>query len=383
MSRQPAPALAILPYLTGKTMRPMQPLWVDPDIAVASTLQKDFYLDDHYYHAAREKIFAQSWQWLVCGNPVASGGQCHPVTLLEGLLDEPLLLTNQDGQVHCISNVCTHRGALLVKTPCQGAHIRCPYHGRLFDLNGQFRSMPEFKEVRNFPTSQDHLRSLPLRHFAGSLFTNLSGRSGFDEYFGPMLERLSWLPMDSFQFRPDLSRDYRVKAHWALYCENYLEGFHIPFVHPALNAALDFGSYRTELYERSSLQLGIAKEQEDCFDLPESSPDYGQKIAAYYYFVFPNLMFNFYPWGLSLNVVQPAGLSETRVRFFTFVWQENKRQQGAGADVDATEMEDEEVVESVQTGIRSRFYRQGRYSVKHETGTHHFHRLIAQFMNAS
>jgi choline monooxygenase len=198
-----------------------------------------------------------------------------------------------------------------------------------------------------------------------------------------MLERLSWLPMDSFQFRPDLSRDYRVKAHWALYCENYLEGFHIPFVHPALNAALDFGSYRTELYERSSLQLGIAKEQEDCFDLPESSPDYGQKIAAYYYFVFPNLMFNFYPWGLSLNVVQPAGLSETSVRFFTFVWQENKRQQGAGADVDATEMEDEEVVESVQTGIRSRFYRQGRYSVKHETGTHHFHRLIAQFMNAS
>jgi choline monooxygenase len=37
-------------------------------------------------------------------------------------------------------------------------------------------------------------------------------------------------------------------------------------------------------------------------------------------------------------------------------------------------------VENVQKGIRSRFYKHGRYSVTREQGTHHFHRLIAEFM---
>jgi choline monooxygenase len=242
--------------------------------------------------------------------------------------------------------------------------------------------MPEFKEVKNFPSDSDHLHALPLQIFAGNLFTNLIGKISWDTYFSPIQQRLHWLPMQDFVYRPDLSKNYTVNAHWALYCENYLEGFHIPFVHPALNEALDFGAYRTELYEYASLQLGIAKDAEDCFDLPSSSQDYGEKIAAYYYFVFPNLMFNFYPWGLSLNVVIPNGPSKTTVRFFSFVWKPEKLQQGAGADVDNTEMEDEAIVESVQLGIRSRFYEHGRYSVKHEKGTHHFHRLIARFFEA-
>jgi choline monooxygenase len=356
-------------------------LWVHEDISLAKTLQKDFYLSSNFFEEAKEKIFAQTWQWLTCGSLGSEPGNCAPVTLLPGYLDEPLLITTDaQGKQHCISNVCTHRGAQLVQQPCTVTNIRCPYHGRLFGLDGSFKSMPEFKEVQNFPAPSDNLTSLPLQSFAGSLFTRLSGDASFEQFFGPMKERLNWMPFDSFSYRPDLSKAYEVKAHWALYCENYLEGFHIPFVHPALNASLDFGNYRTELYEYSSLQLGIAKSGEDCFALPKSSPDFGQNVAAYYYFVFPNLMFNFYPWGLSLNVVEPLQTDLTRVSFYSFVWKPEKLQQGAGADVDATEMEDETVVESVQQGIRSRFYEHGRYSVKHETGTHHFHRLIAEWM---
>jgi choline monooxygenase len=359
----------------------MTNLWVHDDISLAKTLQKEFYLSAKFFEAAKEKIFASSWQWLSIPKQAPDPGQCEPVSLLEGYLDEPLMLaTDGQGQRHCLSNVCTHRGALLINQPCTVANIRCPYHGRLFGLDGDFKSMPEFKEVQNFPAPSDSLPNLPLQSFAGSLFTRLAGEAAFEQYFGPMLQRLNWMPFDSFTYRPDLSKSYEVKAHWALYCENYLEGFHIPFVHPALNAALDFGNYRTELYEYGSLQLGIAKSGEDCFDLPASSPDFGQNVAAYYYFVFPNLMFNFYPWGLSLNVVQPLQTNQTRVSFYSFVWKPEKLQTGAGADVDSTEYEDETVVESVQQGIRSRFYDHGRYSVKHETGTHHFHRLIADFM---
>jgi choline monooxygenase len=192
--------------------------------------------------------------------------------------------------------------------------------------------MPEFKEVENFPTRADDLRKLPLLNWGNLLFASI-GAAPAEQFFGEMMHRLHWLPLHDFDFRPDLSKDYTVNANWALYCENYLEGFHIPFVHPALNAALDFGNYSTELYRYSSLQLGIAKAGEDCFDLPGSSEDSGKKIAAYYYFIFPNIMLNFYPWGLSANVVKPQAVDKTVVSFFTYVWKEEKLNKGAGADV--------------------------------------------------
>ena len=159
--------------------------------------------------------------------------------------------------------------------------------------------------------------------------------------------------------------DYDVRAHWALYCENYLEGFHIPFVHHSLNAVVDYGTYTTETFQQSSLQTGY---------------DENGTVAGRYLFIFPNTMLNFYPWGISVNVVEPIGPARTRIRYLTYVSDESKLGEGAGADLHRVELEDEAIVESVQKGIRSRFYDRGRYSPTREQGTHHFHRLIAEFM---
>jgi choline monooxygenase len=93
------------------------------------------------------------------------------------------------------------------------------------------------------------------------------------------------------------------------------------------------------------------------------------------------MMFNFYPWGLSVNIVKPVTTQSTTVSFLTYMWREELYNRGAGSDLDKVEMEDEEVVQNVQKGIRSRFYQHGRYSVTREQGTHHFHRLIAEFIN--
>jgi choline monooxygenase len=168
-----------------------------------------------------------------------------------------------------------------------------------------------------------------------------------------------------------------VRANWALYVDNYLEGFHIPFVHASLNEAIDYGEYTTELFEGSSLQLGIAKPGEPAFELPAGSPDAGKRVAAYYWWLFPNTMFNFYPWGLSINVVEPQGHERTRVRFLSYVWDEKKLDQGAGAGLDRVEREDEAVVEAVQAGTRGSLYTRGRYSPTREQGVHHFHRMLA------
>ena len=197
-----------------------------------------------------------------------------------------------------------------------------------------------------------------------------------------MMERIGWMPTGDFYFRPDLSKEFIVSANWALYCENYLEGFHIPFVHAGLNALIDYSNYQTELFfPFSSLQTGISKTGDDCFDLPASSKDHGKKIAAYYFWIFPNMMFNFYPWGLSVNLVQPLAVDKTKVSFFIYVWNEEKRNTGAGSNLDKVEAEDEEIVQKVQRGVLSRFYKHGRYSVTREKGTHHFHGLLAKFLN--
>lgn len=354
---------------------------IDADIAQAATISTDFYLDPQFFKESKEKIFARSWHLVGDADQVKDSGWVTPVNLLEDFLNEPLILSNdKEGHLHCLSNVCTHRGNLVVDKPCKLNDLRCKYHGRRFGLNGKFSSMPEFKEVKNFPTVADDLINLPIYKWGKLLFTSLGTELPSELFFREMAERINWMPIDEFVFHPELSKDYLIDAHWALYCENFLEGFHIPFVHAGLNAAIDYSNYSVELFRYSSLQLGIGKKDGLNFDLPPSSPDYGKDVAGYYFWVFPNMMFNFYPWGLSVNIIKPISLKKTKVSFLSFVWDESKLRLGAGADLHKVELEDEEIVQNVQRGIRSRFYKHGRYSVTREAGTHHFHRLIAEFM---
>lgn len=351
---------------------------IDPDITRAATPPSWVYHDPGVYAAAKEKVFATSWQFVGDAESIKVPGQVTPYTLLEGCLDEPLMLVrDRQDRVHCISNVCTHRGNLVCEHPGVETGLRCRYHGRRFALDGTFVSMPEFEHAVGFPTHADNLPGLPLHRWGPLLFTSLRPGTSFENWLGPVRERMGWLPLDEFRFDASRSRDYLVRANWALYCENYLEGFHIPYVHASLNDVLDYGSYRTELFEHSNLQLGIGKSGDVLFDLPSSSPDHGQPIAGYYFWLFPNLMLNFYPWGLSINVVKPLAVDRTRVSFLTYVWDAGKLDTGAGAGLDRVEREDEAIVECVQKGVRSRLYERGRYSPTREQGTHHFHRMLA------
>lgn len=334
---------------------------IDPDIRKARTLAADFYTDPAWFEASREKIFAPSWQ--IVGR-TRDLEELTPVTLLPGMLDEPVVVTKTSEWISCLTNVCTHRGKILVEEPCSAELIRCRYHGRRFGLDGRMLSMPEFGGVEDFPCESDNLTKLPFAEAGGFYFASVA----------PKCELTTWLDGANHLFENDSTaglvlkekREYEINAHWALYCENYLEGFHIPYVHKGLNAVVDYGSYTTETFRYTSIQTGN---------------DGDGNVAASYLFVFPNLMFNFYPWGISVNVVRPVSPSKTVVEFLNYVRDESLIESSAGADLHTVEMEDEAVVESVQKGIRSRFYSHGRYSPTREQGTHHFHRLIAEFLS--
>jgi len=356
---------------------------IDPDVAQARTLPSGFYLDPAVHAMTRERVFARTWQWLGDLDDVAVAGSLSPRELLPGHLAEPLLLARDaTGELRCLSNVCTHRGNVLVHAPCRAEQIRCGYHSRRFDLAGRMTFMPGFDGAREFPSRADDLPRVPFAEFARQGFASLAPAAPFADFFSEIRARLAWLPLGDLRHDPSRDRAFEIAAHWALYVENYLEGLHIPFLHPALNQVLDMQRYTYELGRYANLQLALARGDEDAaFAPPPGSADHGKRVAAYYWWVFPNLMLNVYPWGLSVNVVEPLAADRTRVRFRGYVLDASRLGSGAGAALDQVELEDEAAVESVQRGLRSRLYRNGRYSPTHERGVHQFHRLLCEFLS--
>ena len=367
---------------TRHSIAGMRPFGIDPDIRTAATLPARVYSDPTLFELQRERVFARTWQFAGHDDLVSVAGQVYPFTLLPGGLDEPLVLTRDgDDQLHCLSNVCTHRGTLVVEGAGHLSQLRCRYHGRRFTLDGRFHSMPEFEATANFPSKADDLPQVSLARLERFLMVALAPAMPFEDVAAPMRARLAGLPFADLVYDAAAARDYLVEANWALYIDNYLEGFHIPYVHSSLATTLDYGAYAVELEPYAVLQLGIARPGERAFALPTGHPDAGRSIAAYYYWLFPTTMFNVYPWGVSVNVVTPLAVDRTRVSFLPFVWDESARGEGAGSGLDRVEREDEAIVEAVQRGVRSRLYDRGRYSPAREGGVHHFHRLLAEYMN--
>ena len=355
---------------------------IDVDITKSKTLEGDFYVSESNFKDALENVFSSSWQLVSDDSMLKENKMAVPFQFLGEVIGEPLLLINNQGLINCYSNVCTHRGNILIDSPCKvNKHITCGYHGKQFETCGKFKFMPKSEGMQNFPSVEDDLAVVEVEKWRQFIFVSLSPKFKFKELIKDVEGRVGWMPIQDFLYREDLSKEYHIKANWALYCDNYLEGFHIPFIHSDLNAVLDFNNYNVEVFKYANLQIGIASDDEICFELPKDSRDYGKKIAAYYFWLFPNLMLNFYPWGLSVNIITPLSVSETKVEFRSYVWDEGKLNKGAGADLDRVELEDEEVVQQVQKGVASRFYKHGRFSPTMEQGVHHFHTLISNFMS--
>ncbi len=356
--------------------RDLDQLTVHSDIEQARTLPGWLYDDPRWFARLCERVFPRTWHgWPLDTRPTRASA-LTPWTLLPGALDEPLLLTHDGSALRCVSNVCTHRGAVLVDRPTSAGSIRCRYHGRRFALDGRMTSAPGFEACPGFPTAADDLSATPLGRWRRLLFTSLDPATSFDAWLDPVRARVGTVVPQDMRFDENGSHHFELQANWALYCDNYLEGFHIPFVHPLLNRALDFDGYRTELFASGSLQLGVAQPDELAFDLPRSHPDHGTRVAAYYFWLFPSTMINVYPWGMSINLVLPRGPARTKVVYLRYVWDESTYDTGAGSQLDTVEYEDEDVVHSCGRGVRSRLYDRGRYSPTHERGVHHFHRLL-------
>ncbi len=155
---------------------------VDEDIRRAHTPAASLYCDAKVFEAQRKHVFPRTWHYLSHAAGLDEPGSARAVTLLPGCLDEPLLLVRDaQSDLHCLSNVCTHRGNLIVDGEWNLESLRCGYHGRRFHLDGTFAFMPGFEEAEKFPSEKDYLPRIPIAAWRGLMFASLAPAVGADD----------------------------------------------------------------------------------------------------------------------------------------------------------------------------------------------------------
>lgn len=351
---------------------------IDPQVARAHTLPAHFYTDSAVLEAEKQRIFARTWQVVGRAAQVAQPGDYFTAEIA----GEPLLLVRDAaGKLRGFYNVCRHRAG----PPATGAGsrkvFRCGYHGWTYGLDGCLLNAPEFEGVEGFRAEEFGLAPVAAGEWGGLVFVNL------DPTCEPLLAALGELPQQAAGY--DLSRlrlverrEYVMECNWKTYIDNFLEGYHLPSVHPSLNRELDYSSYVTETFARHSLQASPIRPAAGVA-APRRYPQATGKERAEYFWIFPNWMLNCYPDNVSLNIVLPLGPEKCVAIFEWYFAAELLATQAPARTVrfsDEIQREDGAICEAVQRNLRSRSYSRGRYSVKQERCLHHFHRLYVEAM---
>lgn len=340
------------------------------DPTTATALPARFYVDPCVATVDRDAIFARGWQLVAHVSQLRGVGD-HAVVDLAGL--PVITVRGGDGQVRVLHNVCRHRAGPIAQ--CDGLaakSLRCRYHGWTYTLDGQLRSAPEMQGAAGFGMAAVRLPQLAVRIWQGLVFAAFDDATApdFDAFVAGIDARLG-ADRGLAQYGGHHRVAYEIACNWKVYVDNFLEGYHVPFVHPGLNRLLDYRSYRTELSRWHSLQWS-----------PLESDDalYGSGDALYYW-LWPNTMLNILPGRLQTNRVVPLGVDRCQVVFDTYYAPDDSPEARArrGADIqfsDGVQHEDIGICEDVQRGMASGSYVPGRLNPLRETGVHHFHELL-------
>lgn len=338
-------------------------------IETALTLPSAWYTDPRVLAFERDAVFARTWQYVGHVSRLARPGDYLTATVA----DNPVVvLRDGDSDLRAFYNVCRHRGGPLATEEHGCARmLQCKYHGWTYRLDGSLRGVPRFGHSELFDKRDFGLTPVEVESYAGLVFVRLEpGDVGLGEAMDGIAERIAPLDLSDLAFHTRV--EYRVACDWKVYVDNYLEGYHLPLVHPELCDVLDAAAYRTETFAYYSLQHSPLREGEA--NVYGSSED-----AAFYYWLFPNTMLNILPGRLQTNTVLPDGPGRCRVLFdYHYDAPEAGRVADDLAFSDRVQAEDIAICEHVQRGLASRGYDRGRFSPAQEVGVHHFQELLKE-----
>jgi choline monooxygenase len=236
--------------------------------------------------------------------------------------------------------------------------------------------------VEDFNPEQFELKPVRVEEWFKLIFVNL------DPTTEPLVKTLGDLPQQAGRFRfaeMKLSerRTYDMQCNWKTYVDNYLEGYHLPSVHPGLNRELDYNAYTVEPYARHVRQFSPIRGAQLGDATPRRYQETSEDLTTDYFWIFPNWMLNCYPDNVSLNIILPLEAERTLAIFEWYLPDKELRSKAAREAVEFShqiQLEDVAICERVQKNLHSRSYGRGRYSVKQERGVHAFHRMYAEVM---
>lgn len=342
------------------------------ELSRAETLPSAWYTEGRFHELDTEAIFARTWQGIGHVARLPEPGSWF-ATELAG--DPIVVVRDRAGELRAFYNVCRHRGGPLATEDGCGRVLTCRYHGWTYQLDGTLRGVPHWNQVELFDRADYGLVPVQAAEWEGQVFASLDPAVvPLDSVLAGIRERIA--PVRLSEFTHHCRVDYEVQANWKVCVENYLEGYHVPMVHPELMRLYDFGSYATETHEWYSLQTSDLTSDENLYAR-------GGGGEAWYYFVFPNYMLNILPGRLQTNLVVPVDESRCRVVFEYFYddVESPAARRRVSEDIgfaERVQREDMEICEHVQRGLRSRGYDRGRFSVKFERGVFHFQTLIRE-----
>lgn len=350
------------------------PYAFDPRLPYASTIPSHYYIEDRVLDEENRTVFGRTWQLIGHAGQVRDKGSYFTATAG----GEPLLIVRgNDGVLRAMSNVCRHRAGPVAKGSGKKPVLQCGYHGWTYTLEGKLHATPEMEGIECFDRSDFSLPRFQIDEWQGLLFVNLDpGASTLRDFLGGLV---SDMPENDYgSFRLAARKEWELDCNWKVYVDNYLEGYHIPIVHPGLFREIDYPNYRTETKRNYSIQFAPTRR-------PERIRTTGADDQVRYFWLYPNLMLNVYPDNFSTNLIMPLGPRRTLTVFeWYFRDPETAASQRAIADTiafsDEIQLEDIGICEAVQRGLSSRTYESGRYSPARENGVHHFHGLYARDM---
>ena len=340
---------------------PIERAWTPP---------ASWYTAAPFYDLEKRAVFGRTWQ------PVARASQlAQPGAYASGCMaGEPWVVVRDGaGALRAFANTCRHKGREVVTGDGVAEALVCGYHGWRYDLDGRLLSAPKMAGVEDFERTAMALPPLAVEQWGHWVFVNPDcSAPGLVESLPELDTRLAASDWTALTYAG--SSTWTIGCNWKVYVDNYLDGgYHIPHMHPSLEAQLEMSSYRTEVFERCSIQ--------------SSGPGAGdvQRIGEgpIYAWIYPNFMINRYGPCLDTNYVRPLGPDRCAVDYeFYFADADDAFVERSKAQADITQREDIEICESVQVGLRSTSYDRGRYAPQLEQGDHHFHRLLAEALAA-
>lgn len=358
----------------GKFSRDPEKSWMLP---------KHYYIDPEVYEREKEAIFAKVWNYA-----------CHKSQILEPgsyatcmVADQNIaVLRGQDGALRAFYNVCSHRAHELLTGCGKAKLITCPYHAWTYHMDGRLRTAVGQKRVEGFEAEEFGLKPVKVEEYADFIFVNL------DPHARPLRELAGNLEAEMRKYCPDLSKlkfarrlTFELKANWKNVADNFLECYHCSTAHPAFVDLVDIQNYRTKTYGIYSSHMsppGRSNNAAYCF-----TPGQDSVFAAWW--LWPNLTFNVFPGPGNISVLHmmPTGPETVREHFDVFYLDETPTasEEDAIRYIDTVlQPEDIGLVESVQRGLHSRGYAQGRFMIDKERtfnsehGLHHFHSLVLE-----